>query len=238
MKAALSFLLLLLGSCLAAQDAERQNHMRDSLRASFSADSAYIFRNTIAKPYLRLENRRSFIIRENVNFLGFLAGANLHNRHVVSAGMYFLTKSSKDPIALYEDRPGTQQFSSLNYFVFSYQYILLNYRYVQLNTPLEAGYGNYKAMVSDYQDPEIMHKVTGNFLPFGAGLQLIAKPVRWIGASVSGGYRKVKHDAVNLRFNGWYYSFGLWLDVRYLARQGRYQVAKKHYHKKLAELDT
>jgi hypothetical protein len=205
----------------------------DSLSIQFKKDSTYIFRRTIAKPYLRLENRRSFLAAEKVNFNGFLAGANLHERHILSAGYYFLDKNSKQPLHLNKEKTATQQFSRLNYGVFSYQYVLLNGRFLQLNTPIEFGYGHYTASVTDSLNQIEREDVSGNFLPLGAGLQLIYKPIRWSGISVSGGYRYVRHDAISLRFNGWYYSFGLWIDARYLYRWLRYSVYKKRYKDKV-----
>jgi hypothetical protein len=229
------FLLLITCRSLFGQQLPaKQQHKLDSLAAKLKKDSAFIYRRTIARPYLRLENRRAFIVSEKVNFLGFLAGANLHERHIVCAGYYFLDRKSRALIPLRDlSGAGTSRFSKFGYFVLSYQYILLNLRYVQLNTPLEAGYGSYAT-----DNPTgIAITNAGNFLPLCAGLQLILKPFKFAGVSASGGYRYVRHDLLSISFNGIYYSFGVWVDARYLFRGLRYHLVKQKYRETVRSLD-
>lgn len=235
MRIYLTVLFFLFTSLSIPAQVKSRTEQLDSLRLKLSKDSAQIYRNTIARPYLRLENRRSFIETEKVSFLGFLAGATLYDRHIVCAGFYFLPKRSADWIT---PEPGirSQKFEKLSYVNFSYQYILLNYRYLQLNTPFEVGYGNYKTEEKNLLTLQDTIRA-GNFIPFGLGLQLILKPLRWAGLSASGGYRYVKHDPISLSFNGWYYSFGVWVDARYLFRATRFHYAKKQYRRAIAGLD-
>ncbi len=233
------YFLLLLCWCgfMAGQELSREQKI-DSLRKKLREDSTRIFRNPIARPYLRLENRRSFIVEERVNFLGFQAGAVLYDKHIVSAGYYFLDKRSKDAISSIDNSDGSiRQFSKLSYYVFSYQYILFNKRFIQLNTPLEIGYGNYAGAFLDSSEA-VSGNFDGTFVPAGAGLQLILKPLRWAGVSGSGGYRYVKQDAVRVRFNGWYYSFGVWIDARYLLRELRYSLHKRNFRRSVRELSN
>jgi hypothetical protein len=231
------YFVLLMCWCgfIAGQQVSREQQI-DSLKAKLNKDSAWIYRKTIARPYLRLENRRSFIVDERVNFLGVQGGAVLYDRHIISAGYYFLDKRSKEAISSLDNSDGAiRQFSKLSYYVFSYQYILFNKRFVQLNTPIEIGYGTYGGAFLDSAQT-VSGNFDGTFVPAGAGLQLILKPVRWAGVSGSGGYRYVKQDAIRVRFNGWYYSFGVWIDARYLLREFRYYIQKRSYRRNVREL--
>jgi len=180
-----------------------------------------------------VENRNSFLANEHVNLLGFLAGVTLYEKHVVSAGYYFLDKGSRHSILLVKEK-ASQQFSKLSYVDFAYQYILLSYRYLQLNVPLEAGFGSYEGTYIDSTGNTTVIK--GKMLPLAAGLQLFIKPIRWLGVSATGGYRQVKHDANNFRLDGFYYSFGLWIDARHVIRTLRYRSAKHRFHQKAARL--
>jgi hypothetical protein len=223
------FLLAVLPLTVLSQQIYRKAH--DSLALQLQKDSAYIFRKTIARPYLKVENRNSFLANDHVNFLGFLAGATLYERHIVCAGFYVLDKKSRRLIALPKDG-GKQEFSKLKYFDFAYQYVLFNFKYLQLNVPFEVGYGSYKATVIDSLNRNVRN-LDGNFIPFGWGLQFIFKPIRWLGLSASGGYREVKQDAIKLSINGWYYSFGIWLDTRLIYRELTYRRHKRRVHREM-----
>ena len=52
-----------------AQTDNRKKERADSLTLQLKADSTHIFRKTIAKPYLRVEDRSSFISKESINLL-------------------------------------------------------------------------------------------------------------------------------------------------------------------------
>jgi hypothetical protein len=223
------FLLSLLPLAVLSQQNNRR--VRDSLVLQLQKDSAHIFRKSIARPYLKVENRNSFLANDHVNFLGFLAGATLYERHIICAGFYSLDKKSRRLIALPQDA-GKQEFSKLEYVDFAYQYVLINLKYLQLNVPFEVGYGSYVATVSDSLNRNVKN-LDGNFVPFGWGLQFIFKPIRWLGLSASGGYREVKQDAIKLSINGWYYSFGIWLDARLIYRELKYSRHKKRIHHEL-----
>jgi hypothetical protein len=210
-------------------NAQQNIQMRDSLTRQLRRDSARIFRPTIAKPYLKAENRNSFLAAEHVNLLGFLAGATLHERHVIAAGYYFLYNRSK-LITLTDDKAGKQQLSSLSYVNFAYQYVLFNHRYVQLNVPVEVGYGVYRGHTDSLGKISL---IGGNILPLAVGLQFFLKPIRWLGASATGGYRQVKRDVIGVPLDGWYYSFGLWIDARQVFRALRYRSYRNRYHREI-----
>lgn len=227
-----TFLFLNLSFALA-----QSSILLDSLQKQLKIDSAFIFRPKVAKPYLRVENKSSFISKEPVNLAGFLAGATFYEKHIFCAGYYILNRRTQKAIELIdENKITTREYLKLNYFVFSYQYILLNKKYLQINTPFEVGYGLYTTRTTDVKDNFITES-KGDIIPLSAGLQFIFKPIKWLGISCIGGYRlALQENNTNLNFTGLYYSFGLWVDARYLYRNTLYFNKKRKYKKALAKL--
>jgi hypothetical protein len=203
--------------------------LNDSLSALLRKDSAHIFRKTLAKPYLKIDNRNSFILDQPIDFYGGMIGATFWDRHTLAAGYYFLDKKSRRPVET-NGKGTTQQFLRLTYFNFAYQLVVLNTRYVQLNLPLEIGAGSVYAKTNDSVAVAVETHFSGRFIPYSAGLQAIGKITKWLGVSLTGGYRYVYHNKLNLQFNGVYYSYGVWIDARHLFRSFRYSNARKKYY--------
>jgi hypothetical protein len=232
MRLILVFLLLAgTGLLLPAQDDPGRKQVRlDSLKQQLRADSSRIFRYRPAKPYLRVENRYSFISQRPVNLVGFMAGATFLEKHILCAGYYILNRYNKESIEIiHANNVMTREYLSFNYFVFSYQYVLLSTRYLQINAPIELGYGLYSTKTTDPLGV-FLGKSTGNLIPISGGFQFIVKPLRWVGFSTVGGYRHtIQERSANLDFTGFYYSFGLWVDARHVFRSTRYYLKKRQY---------
>jgi len=221
-------------SALGQQTDQVKKNTIDSLRKKLAADSAYTFRKTRAKLYLRVENRNSFISGEQVNLFGFMAGTTFYEKHTVCAGYFYLYNRS-NPIRFGEGNSKTGYLLSMSYYNFSYLHILLNSRFVQLNLPFEVGYGTYKATVINEYNEET-GRINGQIIPYGGGLQAIFKPVRWAGVSLIGGYRFVNQRRDGPDFRGWYYTLGLWLDARQIVRSYKYRSLKKRYRERVSAL--
>ncbi|PBQ33330.1 hypothetical protein CNR22_16615 [Sphingobacteriaceae bacterium] len=209
----------------------------DSLTAELRKDSAFIFRPKYSKPYLRVENRYSFISKEPVNLAGFMAGITLVEKHILCAGYYTLNRLTQKSIELTDENNITRrEYLILNYFITSYQYVLVNKRYLQVNAPVEIGYGLYSTRTTDNLD-NYLKKSSGNIIPASAGLQFIFKPVKWAGVSCIGGYRHViQQKNIDLHFKGFYYSFGLWIDARHVIRHTKYYFKKREYRQSLEKI--
>jgi hypothetical protein len=221
--------------CAASVHAQRADP-RDSLATALLSDSTHIYRVTIAKPYLRLENRTSFLNHARVNFLGFMAGVNLHQNHIVCAGYYQLDRRSKIPFR----QAGTgrlHEYGNVEFVNVSYQYIFLNRKHLQMQLPLEFGYGSYRVGIDNDLPTNAGIPEEGNFIPISGGLQSIIRPVRSAGISLMLGYRYAKHEALALEFNGFYYAFGIWIDARQVYRDLRYAWVKKRYREALEQLE-
>jgi hypothetical protein len=230
-----SFLLCLLFMHTSfAQNGGDKKRLEDSLKQKLQKDSARIFRTTIAKPYSRIENRNSFITSEKVNLLGFMLGATFYDKHTFAVGYYFL---GRDPTTIrsLRDNLRDKELMELSYINFSYIHVLINKRFLQINIPFEVGLGKYRLKNKDTLNPEPIY-LTGDIVPFNAGVQFIFKPVRWAGLSTTGGYRYVRQGELDFSLRGWYYSVGVWLDMRHLIRMGRYYAKKRTYNKKIMEI--
>ena len=231
------FFALCMINFLNAQISKSKQERRDSLKEQLQQDSSYIFRPKISRPYLRVENRYSFISKEPVNLVGFLAGAAFYNRHIFCAGYYTLNRRTQKSIEVTDENNKTRrEYLILNYFIFSYQYILLNRRFLQINVPFEVGYGLYSTKTTDRLN-NYLQKSNGKIIPASGGLQFIIKPIKWVGVSCVGGYRHVvQKENIDLNFKGFYYSFGLWIDARHVIRHTKYYFKKKEYSKNMAAL--
>jgi hypothetical protein len=66
---------------------------------------------------------------------------------------------------------------------------------------------------------------------------LAFKPTKWLGIIGMVGYRFTSQKNANLNFNGFYYSYGAWFDVRQIIRDYKYYLVKKRqYKKQIAQL--
>ena len=75
------------------------------------------------------------------------------------------------------------------------------------------------------------------FLVGGIGPLLAFKPTKWLGIIGMVGYRFTSEKNANLNFNGFYYSYGAWFDVRQIIRDYKfYLVKKRKYKKQIAQL--
>ncbi len=93
-----------------SQESLIKSKQADSLQTKLANDSAYIFRKTKAKLYLRVENRRSFISQESINLFGFLAGVTLFEKHILCTGYYGMDKRSKKAIDIIDNARYVNQY--------------------------------------------------------------------------------------------------------------------------------
>jgi len=113
---------------------------------------------------------------------------------------------------------------------------MIDKRFFEIDLPFEIGYGKYRLKSEDIATQQVYRNASESIVPLGAGVQLVLKPVRWIGFSTTGGYRYVNVKNPGLNFNGMYYSFGLWLDVRQVYRDLKYYgFIKRKYKEAMKE---
>lgn len=234
-----SLVLIFLGtSAVAQKNGKTRQQEIDSLTQKLHEDSAFIFRPKYSKPYLRVENRYSFISKKPVNLIGFMAGVVYKDKHIFCAGYYTLNRFKQKSLEFVDANNITRrEYLILNYFIGCYQYVILNNKYLQINIPLEVGYGLFSTQTTDNLETHFK-KSNGYIVPISAGFQAKFKIVKWAGISVVGGYRHVVQERdIDLEFRGFYYSFGVWVDARHVTRHLKYHFKKKRYHTAIKELD-
>ena len=65
----------------------------------------------------------------------------------------------------------------------------------------------------------------------GVGPLVAFKPTKWVGIIGMVGYRFTSEKNTTLNFNGFYYSYGAWFDIRQIIRDYKYRWVKKHKYK-------
>ena len=232
----LSIFLFFAGNLISQNDPIKKRKI-DSLEMKLKTDSLRLFRFNKFRPFANIDNRNSFIIQKPVNFKGVQLGIIFKEYHVFGFGYYTMTQKSQRPIKAEEQTITYDRYLNLNYYTFFYQYVLLDKRFVEIDLPFEIGSGKYSLKLMDPVTHEVYRTNSRSIIPLGAGLQVVLKPVRWVGFCVMGGYRYVYEKSVNLNFNGLYYSFGLWLDIRQIYRDIKfYGPIKKKYKKAMHEI--
>lgn len=219
------FLATLPGSLVLAQQASSK---ADSLHRKFEQDSTYLFRYQKFKPYLNIDFRNAYVVKNFLSLVGIRGGTVVDGKHIFGLGYYVLNefpifKSNK--IKVY-------QFDKLNYFTLFYEYKIYNGRVFDVLLPFELGYGNYSASLSE--SPETTF--SSSMIPTGFGIKCILMPHQWIGIKFGGGYRYVWENTVNVGMDGGYFTIGIRIDLDHMFRDIRFSRLKQHYHKNLKSL--
>ncbi|MCC6371562.1 MAG: hypothetical protein IT236_11205 [Bacteroidia bacterium] len=233
----LLFLLASTKFTLAQTDGWRQLRL-DSLKHHLASDSTWIYRFKIYRPFCAIDNRNSFISQIPINLRGFQLGIRYKEKHVFGFGVYRITPFSQRIFKI--TKPNNEvlnQSLRLNYTTLFYKFRLLDKRFFEIHLPVEIGMGRARARLFDSVREVIVKSEELRIYPAGTGIQLVLKPVKWIGISTIGGYRWVNEGSLKLNFNGWYYSFGLWLDLRQIYRDTKfYGFKKKQYRREVKKV--
>ena len=167
---------------------------------------------------LSLDNRQSFVQASAVRIIGLNAGLVLPNRRWrVGLGGYTLSRSYAD-LYVYQVKNGkrtkkvidtlTPQLD-LTYFTPNVSYVFLQRRWLEISLPLDFGLGRSHYTETN-QNNQLKTDTRGLFFPVEAGLNVLVKPFRWVGASGSVGYRKSMFEIdYKEDFDGLYFSYRL-----------------------------
>ncbi len=219
----------------------------DSLRIKFQKDSAHTYRFKNIRPWLGLDQRDSWIKNEKgaktvpVTINGLQAGVILKEKHTVGLGLYTMNGTSQKPVKLNDQNNKiTYQELLLKYVTLNYQYVLIDTRYFELDVPMEVGLGHYIYNLKDENQTALLWHEAGPVRLTGGGVQMVFKPLKWVGISLMGGFRIVTFNKkTNLNFNGVYYSYGLWVDLRQIYRDIKfYGFVRPNYRKKVKALSS
>jgi hypothetical protein len=226
--------LLAYGVSLPQSLSSKQIHLRDSLKSQLVADSTYIYRFQRYRPYINIDQRNSYIRGQAININGLQLGLLINEKHVIGFGGYAIAFSSKKKLTAKDDKniPITRSLN-MDYGTFFYQYVALDKRYWEIDLQCEIGGGVYDYKNYNYNTGDLLPKQPqpAKILVGGLGPLLAFKPTKWIGIIVMVGYRFTSEKNANLNFNGLYYSYGVWFDVRQMIRDYKYRVVKKRKYR-------
>lgn len=214
----------------------------DSLKQKFQKDSAHIYRFKKVRPWLAIDERNSWIRntkglqRIPVTIDGLQLGVILKEKHTVGLGFYSMNATSQKPVKISDQNSKvTYQELVMRYSTLYYQYVIVNTRFFELDVPLEVGLGRYIYNLKDSAQTALLWREEGPIKLTGGGVRIILKPLKWIGVSGMAGFRIVGFNKrTNLNFNGAYYSYGVWVDLRQIYRDIKfYGFVRPKYRKKL-----
>jgi len=212
-------------------------HIRDSLYSKLKSDSIHIYRFQKIRPYVNLDQRNSFIREAPINVNGLQIGILIKDKHVVGIGGYGITASGKQHVKTkFNKNIDATRNLEMKYLTLFYQYVAIDKRYIELDLQTELGGGKYQIKLTDYNNGKILFNRSASMFVFGLGPLLAIKPFKWIGVIGMAGYRLTFEKDSNLNFNGAYYAYGVWLDVRQIIRDSNYYLIKKRKYRKQIKL--
>ena len=228
------FFYIIFQSSLSSQNINsKKTNIKDSLITKLKADSTHIYRFQKIRPYLNLDQRNSFIRGTPINVNGLQAGVLIKEKHVIGLGGYMITANSKQQIKTKTDKNiPVNKALSMNYGTIFYQYVALDKRFWEIDLQAELGWGKYEYKFYDVNTNKLLSDKSAGVLVGGLGPLLAFKPLKWIGIIGMVGYRFTSEKNSNLNFNGIYYSYGVWLDVRQIIRDCNFYLIKKRKYKK------
>lgn len=214
----------------------------DSLKLKFRKDSAQVYRFKKIRPWIAIDQRNSWIRntkglqRIPVTINGLQLGVILKEKHTVGLGFYSMNGTSQKPVKISDgNNKITYQELLLKYTMLNYQYVIVDTRFFELGVPLEVGIGHYVYNLRDSSQTALLWREEGPVKLTGGGVTMVVKPLKWIGLRGMAGYRIVAFNKrTNLNFNGFYYSYGIWIDLRQIYRDIKfYGFVRPKYRKKV-----
>jgi len=213
-----------------------QEHLKDSLKSGLKMHSIHIFRFQKLRPYINLDQRNSFIRNAAINVNGVQLGVLIKEKHVIGLGGYVITSSSRQKVKTKTDKNiNANRQLDMKYLTFFYQYVAVDRRFFELDIQAEFGGGGFNIKLYDAQTNKLLFNKSSSLIVTGIGPLIAIKPFRWIGVTGMAGYRFTFEKNTNLNFNGAYYSYGIWLDVRQIIRDSNYYLIKKRKYKRELE---
>lgn len=225
------FLIIILSFCFTKQYAQ-ENTLKLKARQQFISDSIRICEPKNFRLQLGLDNRNSITRNSPVDIKGIYAGILFKEHYKFSLGYYQVDANSHTMKIVIDKQIKTLRELDLYYTTFNFEYFILNKRYIKLGIPIDLGYGFSKLTIYDETKTNLLYSSSGNFIPFSCGVDLILKPVRWVGIKGEIGYRKSLHQTEKrIDFVGYYYSYGIAVDLREIRKTVRLYYAKKRFKK-------
>jgi hypothetical protein len=237
------FLTFYLSCFISASSQSDPKQLRtDSLKAKFQKDSAHTYRFKKVRPTIGIDQRNSWIKNERsdkripVSINGFQAGIILYEKHTIGIGLYNISEGSKKAVKL-TDNNNVIRYEELyiRYATLYYEYVIFDTRFFEMHMPIELGLGKYVYNLKDESRSQLLWQEQGPARISGGGIEIILKPLKWVGVSGLAGYRfAALNKKTNLNLNGFYYAYGVWIDLRQVYRDIKFfGFQRPKYRKKV-----
>lgn len=225
------FLIIILIACFTKHYAQG-NALKLKARKQFISDSIRICEPKKIRIQLGLDNRNSIIRHSPIDIKGVYAGILFKEHYKFSLGYYQVDAKTHAVKIIVDNQQKTIRELDLYFTTFNFEYFILHKRYFKLGIPIDLGFGFSKLKIYDETKTNLLHSSSGNFIPYSCGVDLIIKPVRWLGVRGEIGYRKSLYQTEKrINFEGYYYSYGFVIDLREIRKTVRLYYAKKRYKK-------
>lgn len=213
--------------------AQTTSSKSDSLTFDFEKDSTWIYRFKMYRPYVDVDQYQTFINGNNVTERGMSLGVRFKNVHVFGLSIHgIIARDRRREVNRFSDTVFIAEQTDFRYLSFLYQYTLINNRYVAMFMPTHLGMGRYKITTQDINRLRpALHK-EGGAIPASMGLTFVLKPVKWVGISGTGGYRYVLDRNPKHQFSGFFYGYGIWLDIQQIIRDTHFYGFRKPRYKR------
>jgi hypothetical protein len=210
------------------------NDKRKLTRENYVKDSIRIFTPKKIYPQIALDNRKSFMRNSPVDIQGIYTGILYKSRFKFGVGYYEVDSQSRANIKLKEKQVQAMRDLDLYYGTINFEYLLIDRRYIKFGFPINLGFGFSNLNIYDDKKDKLLYHSVGNFIPFSIANEITLKPLREFGLTTSIGYRKIlSHSEARIDFDGFFYSYGLVIDVKEIIKDIRWLRAKKRYKKTL-----
>lgn len=195
-------------------------------------DSIRIYTPKLIYPQIALDNRKSFHRKSPVDVKGIYTGILYKSRFKFGIGYYEVNAEGHANKIIKENQIQTIRNLDLYYGTFNFEYLILDKRHIKTGFPVNLGFGYSDLKIYDENKDNLIYHSKGSFIPLSIAAETALKPIRWFGFTGSIGYRKLlSRSEPRLDFDGFFYSYGLAIDVKEIIKDIKLVGARKRYKK-------
>jgi len=175
---------------------------------------------------VQYDGRYSSINYNPTRFFGLLIGYKFKRNQMISLGAYTTVNPFKPfykESQYYDNQLLSNVYIKENFYLYfcsaAYEYSYFDTKRWEFSVPMEIGFGIGKSYFEkkwefNQQTNSFSEKQTTDYLPVQIGHEIQYKIYPWLNARVQGGYRyslfnKLLNDNKDIKYNGFYFSFGL-----------------------------
>jgi hypothetical protein len=196
---------------------------------AFKKDSLEIIRVKLVRPQFKFDNRVTFYDGRPLSITGFDAGVLLSEKLRFTLGYYTMDDELKGE-AFTADSQDYGRFLKMKYGSLNTEFIYKDTRFLSLGMPVEIAAGVNMLENKNLTKNELIFRQTGGLIFVNFGMSATFKPMRFLGLKAMIGYRKVAYNQIdNFKFDGFFTSIGLNIDIHAIVTDVRMYRLMKRY---------